>query len=306
MIPRTLKIFLLFICFVFFSCNSEENEISFDYSKFKVDNKCTQLCFDLTSDTKVQGAIGLKISDNSKKRMTIILPFETSNISKNRKVFNANLSDNYFTIIDYLATTDKEWIFFRPKFEQLEKNNRGVFWIKEGLIRKFIIKFEEPHPNKELVELSDSIPQIGILLPEKSKTFRTKIIPTYEGNDYYQFETSSIQKMPEKAFRIEYMVEATKKQKEVLDFLLKLAAILFVPFIQFIFIEKEPTDPKKIKIKKYSIIGSLIAQIIIFLLLSYFGYCQYRESGEFPTFEMILLIVGLLIEALVLWMKNGK
>ena len=304
MTPSKCLICILALCALWSSCTNESVAWTFHDSSIKGDSTSHQLCFDLTSESRIVGAILPKAEVEKIDRITLLLPFETNKIFFNDQLVNTNSSRNGYTIIDFLASPEKQWITFYPSYLEKKKGNGGIFWIKEGLTREFTIDFGKIYPNDALNKCIDSVSILNILLPANAEIFRNECAPINQTGDSYKFDLASIRNGSKKVFTIKYMVEAADLQKDLVAFLIKLAGILMIPFVQFIFLEKEPTNSKKIRIKKITIWITLILQALIFVIVGYLGVLQFLNTGESPLFELALLLVGIVSEALVLWMKK--
>lgn len=298
---------LLFTILVLNSCGKEDIQNTFDNSGFTVDKSENQLCFDLSNDLKLQGALSVKATNEKMNRKTIILPFEVQKTFFNSNSLNTYCSLNNYTIIDFSTSKDKQWISFVPKFDNdANKRQNGILWLKDGLKREFQFNIDNQNQNAELSKIADSIAQVAILLPSKSKAFRNQIEPNAVINNLNIYEIDAIHKKNEKTIKIEYMVTATEKQKELIDFLLKLAAIIFIPITQLIFLDKNLTENSKIKTRKWIMIITVSIQFILFCSLGYLSYEEYKDFTDFPKYEIILLVAGFIFEVLVLWIKKEK
>lgn len=303
---------VLISIFLIFSCQNQSEVRKLEISEVNSNAYKNLLCFDLSDDVEVVGSLVLNNRQYQIGRNTLILPFVVKKYNQNLEVLSSIQSYRGYTIVDYNSSTEStlSHIDFSPQYisEKDDDNDLSILWSKSGLKRKFIYKHSVPKLTS--ITRLDTLKYVGIILPKKSKIFegrddKSDLIDTdikLETARLYSVDSLSARNSTQ--LKVDYYVEASEDQQEVMSFFLKLLALIFIPTFQFIFYDREVDDKRK-SIKKIFIWISIGIQVLV---ASYLGYLYYTEfvSGSNPSiFEPILVVLGLLLEAFVIWMKFG-
>ncbi len=304
---KSIKIFFLLLLFA--SCDSsKKNSIAFNSERFSNDYEKNILFFDLSNDQKIVSGIQLINKNNEPNRKHLILPLSIENMDKNISLYNSFSNFNENTIIDYsIHNQPKALVGFVPKWSTSKDIKSNLFLVSSGLRRTFTYNHKKLSINNEALLSNDSIVYSGVFLPENSKAFEIDstesdfLRPISEINEVRYYDVSNKGKI-----EIEYMVKASPSQKKYVDFFLKLAGILLIPFLQVVFIDKEITDVKKKNIRKIFIKTAIVLQIIIFLIIAYFIYAGYQNGEGVNILDLIILGIIALSEGYVLFIKKGS
>lgn len=162
-----------FIFLLIFSSCSESESILKSEQKNSYKEKIT-LELDLSSDEEIIASyiVPLKLKNISQSKL-VVLPFKSKNFLKSNGFFSSCATYNNSTIINYTVLINNNQNYFTANLFPIWKDNlsvnenSGLLWIRSGLNRQLLLKFNVEHDEdfKNLYILSDSVSIVGITIP---------------------------------------------------------------------------------------------------------------------------------------------
>ena len=284
---------------------------------FKVARKSEIVCFDLTNEEKISGAIFIKTGRGMDNR-SIMLPFKSTEVENVEEILSTNSSYNNLSLFCFKGTVGgeqdytgvkfvpvlNEWPSNMPTEDELED---GIYFNKSGLECRFIYKYKKfpaiiaKYTNVHL----DTVNAIALKLPEKIKGLALANGSMYDpvpllnvGNIHY-FEASH-QLLPK--VEISYLLPANKKQVAVFEFIMKLLAVITIPAIDFFFIKPN----KRLSIKSKKVIKWSFIAIEAITLVGMVIIIMYGSISEDKISDAAIFIIGSIIAFMVTFFKEGK
>lgn len=304
------------------ACDRKVGSQPVDNRDFRMDDYRLILYFDLRNDK--QPTAGLTINAQPSQEVeqhSVVLPFETEKVETNEDLYTTHGSYKDFTIINYILTPTNSGtklvgidpVFDNPPEDQFASTTElkgSLYFIAKGLERRFIYKY--PHslhitpPTPKNVYL-DSPDAIAIAIPDSAigKEIRRgqTEIPAH------LFEKRSVRFYPANsevsALELRYELPPTSGQKIVLEYGVKLIAVILPPLLGLLLLGSgEIMAPRT---RRIAIVVGITIEIAILIVVWRVAIGSKSEGQLKIILDLTLVLVGAAFTGIVIWVKRkGK
>lgn len=302
--------------FALTSCGYFKHPNVIEASEFKSFDKEELLCFDLTDDDKIRGAVLVRTGHDLNDR-SIILPFSISDVENSEDILSTTASYDNRSLICFKGSANNEREFSTIKYvpavtdwpddmlteEQMED---GVYYKRNGLERRFIFRCINPgHLHQKYVSLRlDTIKSVGIKLPPKIRGIALANgsmydpAPLLKNGDlrYFESKGQALTKV-----EINYLLPANNKQIAVFEFIMKLLGVITLPVIDLVFLKPNPRlSPRTKKRWRIGLITFEFAGLAVLIALTSMGSIASDKISDLTIF-----FIGAVLTAVVAFYKSA-
>lgn len=333
-------ILLVQIALGFSSCGTRPDETKFDADAFSSKDRYNLvLCFDLRDDDRP--IAGLSIQGNAKQAILnsgsaatsgasqsslqhfVILPFESEAVQKNRQLLTMTGSYKDFTLIGYIAYSDKtrtNGVGIAPVFgvqpqhpPEVEDLKESVYVLRSGLERRFIYKYRpsktipENWPS-ELQQIPlDLLDAIAVAIPSDAQGLvirkNLSAIPQFEfDNDVAKFYPAYSDRTDAKYLEVKYAVQLSTPLKIIGDTAPKIIAAFMIPLLELALLSSEQIFKRKTR--RYVLIVGTAVQVLILAILIWLAVSVKGELMEKTIVELTSILLGAVLSAFVFYIKR--